>query len=274
MKSSATDGIFHMCCGSSQGLPHSGSVNILCFLHAFELGGIGIARPVSKRSRGIRHYQRAIDNMLFITDSHCNHEQLHHDINAAISPYTCKIEESGEHSVDFFDFVVLKSPSDPLRKLAFRPTLRNKGPVLSFFSAHQTSLHLSWPIAYIRRLYKRSSSLEFFRVAKNQFIQRLRDQCVPELIIQNCIDNTDYFIPYQRNSGSTPGFFRDPSRTFLVLPYHPFWCGKLDRTVQEFVTQPHYVDLLRDAWSKKADFPVTVSWKQQRVPLGISLVKW
>ena len=101
-----------------------------------------------------------------------------------------------------------------------------------------------------------------------------RGFCVAELIIQNCIDNTDYFVPYQRNSGSTPGFFRDPSRTFLVLPYHPFWCGKLDRTVQEFVTQPHYVDLLRDAWSKQADFPVTVSWKQQRVPLGISLVKW
>ena len=259
-----------MTTGSSQGLPHSGAVAILCFLHAIdELNGAMLSRPSFKAAHGIHHYQRAIDNMLFVTDEFWDHVELTKMLNDQISPYSVKIEESSDSEVSFFDFKLVL-PEGPTRRIGFKPTLRDNGPVLSIFSQHQSSIHLSWPIAYVRRLYKLSSSIAHFRVAREEFLSRLRQQAVPDVILTHILNCSNYFTM----SSCTIPRTKITNGLFVVMPFHPVWLKCISRAVHSFHARQETKDLLNDSFNDIVDFKIAVSWKQQCVPLRTSLVQW
>ena len=50
------------------------------------------ARKQFQTQNRISHYERAIDNMLFITDEHCDHVALTASINRSIAPYSARVE--------------------------------------------------------------------------------------------------------------------------------------------------------------------------------------
>ena len=132
-----------MACGSSQGLPHSGLVAILAFLHSMELAGPGIGRRFFKADHGILHYQRAIDNMLFVLDRHTSIPDFLVKLNVSIAPYSCKIEDSG-NEVEFFDFQLFKGDRFQVEgRFDYRPVLRDKGLFLPLDSAHHARVHTS-----------------------------------------------------------------------------------------------------------------------------------
>ena len=272
IQSSATSGVRHMCNGTSQGLPHSGLVAILAFLHSTELAGAHISSRNFMAAHGILHYQRAIDNMLFVLDKHVAVPDFLVLMNFSIAPYSCKIEDSGD-SVEFFDFSLFKGSRFGVSgRLDFKPVLRNKGLYLPPDSAHQSRIHVSWPVAYVKRLHARSSSVADFFVARDEFLQRLSSQCFPTLINRHIIDCTDYFKPYMAHVTSakkkTAGTI-----AYCVLPYHPVW-RKLTGSISRFSEDPHLQDLLAVSFNRKEVPRIAVSWKQTATPFAGGLVKW
>ena len=138
IKSSAAEGVRHMACGSSQGLPHNGLVATFAFLHSVELAGPGICRRQFKAENGILHFQRAIDNMLFVLDRHVSIPDFLVVLNTAIAPYSCKIEDSGQ-AVEFFDFELLKGGRFNVSgRFDFRPVLHDRDLYLPPDSAHRS----------------------------------------------------------------------------------------------------------------------------------------
>ena len=169
--------------GFSQGLKHSGLVAILAFLHAVELCGPGLSFSRFQVQHGVCGYIRAIDNILFITRQDIDGNQLVAKLNEVIKPYSVKLEcqwgscprESAGQTVDFYDFGIVKSPEFVARGiLTYVPILRDNGPLLSFASAHQTRLHITWPVGFVKRLHRRASSIVDFRAARDQFVTRLQ----------------------------------------------------------------------------------------------------
>ena len=153
------------------------------------------------------------------------------------------------------------------------PILRDNGPLLSHDSAHQVRIHTSWPLGYVQRLYRRSSSVQGFRSARDEFVSRLRRAGAPQLLINYVIDNTDYYKPYFQVTNVR----RQPvqSQRFLVLPFHPVWdAAGIPRAVSRFACEPMHRRMFQEAYSNSWPFPVTVSWKLVAAPLGTSLVEW
>ena len=186
---------------------------------------------------------------------------------------SCATESAGK-TVDFFDFGIVKSPDFVSRgTLTYVPILRDNGPLLSFTSAHQTRLHIAWPVGYVKRLHRRASSIVGFRAARDQFVTRLQLSGAPQILIQYITDNTDYFRPY--NQTCNVKRHKVDTERFLVLPFHPLWqLARLPSIVASFSQEPQHRRLLQEAFASESPFPVTVSWKLQSVPLGASLVEW
>ena len=225
-------------------------------------------------------YIRAIDNMLFVTEATVDGSDLVASHNKELKPYSVKLEaEWGVHAVvgcecEFFDFAIIKSDAFIQRgEISYRPVLRDKGPLLSFTSAHPTRLHISWPLGYVRRLYFRSSSIEYFRVARAHFVSRMIAHGIPNCIIDYVSDNSDYYMPHYLSCN-----VRRPKllhSRFLVIPFHPLWShSKLSSAVSAFANESQHRRLLQEAFRVTEPFPLAVSWKLMSQPLGQSLVEW
>jgi hypothetical protein len=273
IKSSAAEGVRHMACGSSQGLPHSGLVAILAFLHSMELAGPGIGRRFFKADHGILHYQRAIDNMLFVLDRHTSIPDFLVKLNVSIAPYSCKIEDSG-NEVEFFDFQLFKGDRFQVEgRFDYRPVLRDKGLFLPPDSAHQARVHTSWPVAYVKRLHSRSSSLQEFFLARDVFLQRLTLQCFPPLINKYILECTDFHKSYMSHSSPAQKQQHNGTIAYCVLPYHPVW-RKLAGSVSRFCDDPFHHDMLAVSFNRRNVPKIAVSWKQTASPFAVGLVTW
>ena len=122
---------------------------VLASLHSQDLNGVGVARRAFQRKHGVLLYLRYIDNLLFVTDAHCVPSHLISEL-ANIGSYKTKPEETGSVSVDFLDFRVIKT--DAFRAsgiLQFEPVIRDKGMMLSCYSSHANSVHMSWPLTFL-----------------------------------------------------------------------------------------------------------------------------
>ena len=270
VESSTGGGVRQVCEGSSMGLPHSGYVAVLAFVHSQDLNGSGIARRPFQRSHGILLYIRYIDNLLFVADGHCNVNALVSEL-AAIGPYKTTLEEAGASSVDFLDFQVVKSERFMSTGfVGFQPVLRDKGPFLTYFSSHSNSVHMNWPIAYIRRLWKRSSEIEYFKAAKGKFLSKLRQNCFPDFLVAYFDNCTNYYQPYEYVRTYR---FRDDNRMFLVLPYHRLWhASRLSSEVRS--CSDKHREFLQESFGNFNPFKLEVSWKLNELPLGNTLIRW
>ena len=204
-------------------------------------------------------------------------------LNGKIAPYRVKIEcewgsnvASGTVSeVEFFDFVILRSQAFiDSGQIQYRPHLRDKGPLLSYLSGHIPSTHLSWPVAYVSRLHRRSSSLAYFRAAKLEFLSRLVRHGVPHDIIRYVSNSTNYYLPYHECNTNVKRQ-RLPNTSYLVLPFHPIWLrSRLASVVSRFARDSQYRILLQQAFDTDDVFSVLTSWRLTSAPLGDTLVEW
>ena len=270
VESSTQGEVRQVCEGSSMGLPHSGFVAVLAFMHSQDLNGCGIARRPFQQRHGILLYIRYIDNLLCVVDGLCDTNQLVGEL-ASIGPYETKLEETGE-SVEFLDFQVVK-PRDFVTTgfLGYRPVLRDKGPILSFFSSHSNSVHMSWPIAYVVRLWKRSSHLEYFVAAKNKFLSVLRQHCFPDFLVAHYDNCTRFYLPYSYHVKNYR--YKDDSRLFIVLPFHKVWHASRLTSEVRACSELHR-DLLQESFESFNPFRLEVSWKLGELPLGNTLIRW
>ena len=227
-------------------------------------------------------YVRAADNLFFVVDGHVAGHVVIDYLNARIKPYQVKLEcEWGPKSdlgsaVQFFDFEVVKT-SEFVRSgiLLFRPTLRDNGPVLSYPSAHTPGIHLSWPVAFCNRLYKRSSTIEAYVVAKQMFLQRLRLAGVPNFITKYVDMSCRYFLPYHHPLCTQAKRSRFDNTLFLVMPFHPLWrLTKMSSALREFLRDDDVQSLLKGIFRNPASFNCQVSWKIPIRPIGQSFIEW
>ena len=211
--------------------------------------------------------------MLFVLDRHTSIPEFLVKLNVSIAPYSCKIEDSG-NEVEFFDFQLFKGDRFQVEgRFDYRPVLRDKGLFLPPDSAHQARVHTSWPVAYVKRLRSRSSSLQEFFLARDVFLQRLTLQCFPPLINKYILECTDFHKSYMSHSSPAQKQQHNGTIAYCVLPYHPVW-RKLAGSVSRFCDDPFHHDMLAVSFNRRNVPKIAVSWKQTASPFAVGLVTW
>ena len=120
----------------------------------------------------------------------------------------------------------------------YRPILKERGKFLNVESCHPVSLHLAWPLAYVRRLWVRSSSLSLFGAAKADFLKRLVSSLVPSDVI-GYVDNMTHFCVSSSHAGLKRKHAREAGAVlWQPLQYHPFQAAGLSRMLDNFFTSP------------------------------------
>ena len=143
--------------------------------------------------------------------------------------------------------------------------------MLSWTSSHFNAVHISWPVAYIKRLHCRSSTCDSFIQAKMQFLANLRRNYVPEFLLQYYSNCTQYYLPYQQICRTFK--HRKQGVMYLVLPFHRLWhASSLSGAIREF--SESQVSLLHEAFEGVLPFELQISWKLPELPFGSTLIKW
>ena len=152
------------------------------------------------------------------------------DINSQLSPYTVQLQETSSTRISFLDVSLIKAD----RRIVYEPVLRDKGFFLSSSSSHDVSTHVSWPLAYVRRLFHRSFSIESFRLSRQAFLDRLRMQSFPSALLEFILARSDFFLPHH-HACTYKRSFRPELELRVTLPYHPLLKSSgLQRQIREF----------------------------------------
>ena len=133
-------------------------------------------------------------------------------------------------------------------------------------------IHFSWPIAFARRLYFRSSDIKDFRFALEGFVERLRGDSVCEVIVQEVLAKSRFFAI----RGQSPACAKPKGiKHWLVLPFHPvlYRNGVGSRAVSEF--RVLHGTLLEYAFSDSQYVPeIASTWCLTTLPFGCTHIKW
>ena len=155
------------------------------------------------------------------------------------------------------------------------PTLRNNGPLLMPSSAHDPHVHRSWPIAYCRRLYFRSSTLAAFYKAKAEFCQRLQASYICPSIISDIHNENMYVIPHHNTFRIPRTNWKPQNVFFCMLPRHPVYTDAgLGKIAREFFHRRDNQDLLKMIFGDHVHRSVMLSWKLTSLPFSNTLVVW
>ena len=265
--------LFAIMLGSGQGLIHSPAVCNAAFLHSHDLCGLGLSLRRFAQEFDLLLYVRYIDNLLFVIREDFDgtvEQRLMQRLSGGLAPYKVKLEESAlcVDGVDFLDMHI--SACDGIAH--YRPILRQKGPLLSPLSAHTVQTLASWPLAYVNRLYRRSSTIDVFFNARFEFLRRLRLAAYPADYLQYILDQTRFFVPYSiyRNM-SVRG--RDYNSLWLVVPFHPLLSSL--PSVLSRVQKLEYVQRLLQEGYESIEVPrFRIAFSIRGTPFGNSLIRW
>lgn len=269
-----TDDVYASIGGPGQGTKHSGVVANVSFLHSVELGGIGLATSRFKSRYNIYLYLRYIDNLLFFVSKHKTEELLTVLTSAAFSPYKGKIEERSLSAVTFLDFRIYKGPHVASRGMfAYEPVLKSSVRFQNVDSDHSVGTLLSWPCAYIHRLWRRSSSLPVFRLAKLQFLANLRRSQFSESLVQFFDEKTNFVTPHSAVPRQHIG--RRLASVWCPFNYHPAWSnGVIQMTLAKFVRGSEHLHLCKALLPSLQDVPLRIAWRIRHKGFFQSLVAW
>ena len=273
------DRLFRMISGSSQGMIQSMCIAVAAFLHSKELAGPGLAGRKFQSDNGVLFFDRYIDNMFFILDPifaddiETSVQILFDAVAGDLAPYAIQIEEFSRESIAFLDVQIYRPDSGFF--LAYRPTLRDNGQLLAVDSMHPSSIPVSWPLAFIYRIYNRISDLGVFAASKLVFLNRLRCAEFPDFLIEHFDLSSRYILPHTSSSRSSRGRrLHLKVDLWAPMPYHPLW---RKHGLAGFVAgwQQHSLRLyqLQEAF-QSLDVPrIRCCWKLDAVPHGSSTVR-
>ena len=150
---------------------------------------------------------------------------------------------------------------------------------LAHSSAHAPSVHLSWPCAYVKHLWKCSSSIELFYRVKQEFLDRLRLSFVSSEFVLYVDSITHYHarcnLQLSGNLQNTLESNVGPIRLWLPVAYHPllYENGGL-RTVLARINHDSFLcELLRTIFGEPMP-SVHVAWKATARPFLRTLIEW
>ena len=137
---------------------------------------------------------------------------------------------------------------------------------LSLHSGHPVAIHGAWLRAYMLRLRKRSSCLEWFNTFKSAVLERLIsagiDRAVVSMLDKQC--TFTYPVP----SSAERSARQAEARSWLVLPYHPVWRSRLSKGLAEVSRAFAESELPGVA------MPICVSWSLHSPSLATAIMKY
>ena len=161
------------------------------------------------------------DNLFFIAPK----SSIPHILNVLsnIAPYSGKVESIGRQCEIFDINMFVGRRCHTTGRLDFEPVVRIKGPPLSVVSSHPAALHVSWPIAFLNRLWLRSSSVEIFRKARDAFLDRLTAHYWPEFLLAHFRESSNFTRPCQASDLQARSRIvsHSQSQMWHSFPYHP-----------------------------------------------------
>ena len=260
--------IYKVVCGTGMGLKCSSVVADAAFLHAVELCSIGLCLKRTQERSGILFYRRFRDNLLFAwRPDFVKIKQMVVRLEAA-APYTGEIEEASPSGVDFLDVRLFHDVAT--RKISFSPLLKATAltSVLSLHSAHPLSVHGAWLKAYLYRIRKRSSSLEWYLSFKAEVLRRLDSYGLDRTILAALDKETVFTFPVQMPAIDCR---RPRTSVFrIVIPFHPVWqrdilkvCADMSQDLKA-LQAPGLVDLNK----------LSISWQLKSPALGSVILKY
>ena len=186
------------------------------------------------------------------------------------------VEELSQAGVGLLDVRFFKGPDfASTGTFDYRPVLRNKGRMLSPWFTHPPEVLHSWPVAYMRRLYERSSRISLFNIAKAAFISKLKACGYSSRYVEYISTHTHFVRP--RWSAVRRSFRESkPSNSlWLVVPYHPLWVSNgLKGHVARHCNSALHRDLMMEAFESVEIPQIRVAWKLTTMPFGGSLIEW
>lgn len=147
--------------GSGMGMPHSPNVCNLTFYYTVEFPLVG-TEPLRRR-HGILLYKRYHDDIIFVADSPKSARDFTSVlIRAALPHYILEVDEASLESVPMLDIQVFKTQNG---RLLYRPFVKETARHIPLHSSsdHPTSVHHSWPVAEVARMWRRSVRPEHVR---------------------------------------------------------------------------------------------------------------
>ena len=183
-------------------------------------------------------------------------------------PYTGSIEEASPNGVAFLDLQFFHDLST--RSMAFSPLLKPSAlaSILNFQSSHPLSVHGSWLKAYLFRLRRRSSSVQWFLDYKNEVLGRLAKFGVDRTILSVLDRETIFTYPVDKVLVQPRRGQEDVLR--IVLPYHPLWCRSFNAACAELSCDIQRLDLPGLEKFRR----VSVSWSLRGQSLGQVICKY
>ena len=253
--------------GTGMGLKCSSSVADAAFLHSIELCSIGLSLRRTQERAGIVFYRRFRDNLLFAWHPEfVKIKQIVSRLEQAF-PYTGAIEEASPGGVDFLDMTLYHDVASG--RVHYSPLLKPTAlaSVLSLHSAHPLSVHGAWLKAYLFRIRRRSSSLEWYCSYKHEVLSRLESYGLDPAIIAALDRETRFIHPVK-----VPAIDLRRQRvpTFrLVLPYHPVWQKEFLKACAEYSQE------LKGLKLPGLDFDrLSISWQLRSPAMGSIILKF
>ena len=128
---------------------------------------------------------------------------------------------------------------------------------------------MSWPVAYVQRLWHRASDVHNLLAAKAKFFHRLRFSQFDTEFLDWLHNVTQYIQPVSPHRGRQP---EGMSFVWQPLPYHPALQGRFNRALRELQEDPLVLDLLDEAFQGK--FVIRFAWSLRGQAFGAHLVAW
>ena len=158
-----------------------------------------------------------------------------------------------------------------MRILDHCPKFKDSSRFLHLESLHPNSIHLAWPAAYLRTLWKISSSVDNFEQARQIFVQRLRDSQFPEWYLEWLVSKSFYFLPYHTVDRAQGAKMRS-NVIWQPVDYNPLAAKKISSAMQRYVQSTLSQTLLANTF----DVPpgVRLAWRLVGRPFAASLIRW
>lgn len=251
--------------GSGMGSKHSPAVSSCTFLSLVERHVCTNANP------GLLIYLRYHDDMLLVTSSRQIFEEVCGRVCELASPcYVIKVEEISEQSVCMLDMQIFKGRRfENSGKLDFcpyvKPTARHIP--LGGESSHSAGIHMSWPVAEIKRMWALSYNKSDYEKFKAVKVNRFEDFFLAPEVLEKCRS----WQPISRHSSIARELLesRPNSKCLvvrLVLPFNPHLYKGMSRVMSGIAST--YELLVANVMQPSA---LVVSWKNDSNALAIVL---
>ena len=242
--------LFRSILGSGMGLAWSSNLASAALWNRSE-AALASERILSRNC--IKLFLRYEDDVLMIASSREHARQWFHSFKDLAGYFDIVCESVGP-TAEFLNIVTRFVGSS----VVCSPRIKDSTLVtpLSCNSGHLSSLHRSWPLAYIRNLSYLATNVADFEKASRVIVHRFSRVGAPQFLV-------DMLLDHIYNSASTETSSKAANDCMIMwvpLSFHPCWEAPLRHAINKINRDPLLVHLFREAFQMR---PILkLAWKR------------